>query len=477
MNRESLNEHGIASARKALEAGETTSVELTQAYLKQIRGLNGTLNAFLSVFEEEAVEEAKRSDARRSKGETLGAMDGIPLAIKDNILIQNTRTTAGSNMLEVYVAANDATVIRKLKEQGAVFLGKTNMDEFAFGSSTEYSAFGPTKHPRDLERVPGGTSGGSASAVAAHLSAAALGSDTGGSVRQPASFCGLVGLRPTYGRVSRSGIVADTSSFDQIGPLAKTVEDAALLFQAIQGQDALDQTTVTTKPFAMAFPQDLNGLRIGLPKEAWGDGMSRGVREKMEEATEVLRSLGAKVEEVSLPYADESLAVYYIILFSEASTNLARFDGIRYGKRAEAFSLQETYAKSRASGFGAEVKRRILLGTFALSKGYYDAYYRQARKVRTLIRRAYANVFKDVDLLLTPTAPSTAFKIGEKTHDPLAMYLEDVFTVGVSVAGLPAVSVPCGDHEGLPVGMQLIGNRFADDKILDVAYAYEQSRT
>ena len=472
----SLLQQTIESTSASFERGDFSSVELTDAYLKQIRGLNGPLNAYLTVFEEEAREAAKRSDERRSRGESLGPLDGIPLAIKDNICIQGTRTTAGSKILDHYVAVNDATVIRKLKESGVIFLGKTNMDEFAFGSSTEHSAFGPTKNPHDLERVPGGTSGGSACAVAADLCVAALGSDTGGSIRQPAAFCGVVGLKPTYGRVSRSGLIADTSSFDQIGPMAKNVQDAAILFQAIQGQDPLDQTTVANQPLNIKYKKNLKGVKIGLPKEAWGEGMSDGVRTHVMEGVKVLEALGAEVKEVQLPYADEALAVYYVLLFCEASTNLARFDGIRFGLReSRAHSLFDTYAKSRGHGFGPEVRRRIMLGTYALSKGYYDAYYRQARKVRTLIRHAYEAVFREVDVLVTPTAPSTAFKIGEKIADPLAMYLEDIFTVGVNVVGVPAVSISCGLHEGLPVGMQIIGKMFDETGILNIAHAFEQA--
>ncbi len=471
-----LSNQTIESAAKLLEAGECSAVGLTQAYLKQVHGLNGALNAYLTVFEEDALEAAKRSDQRRADGETFGVLDGIPIAVKDNILIQGTRTTAGSKMLENYVAVNDATVIRKLKGAGAIILGKTNMDEFAMGSSTERSAFGPTKHPRDPERVPGGSSGGSACAVASDMCVAALGSDTGGSIRQPASFCGVIGLKPTYGRVSRSGLIAMASSFDQIGPVTKTVKDAEMLFSALKGEDPLDQTTVEDKPFKPTNPRDLKGVRIGLPKEAWRSGIDAGVRYHVEEAIKRLQKLGAHVEEVSLPYADEALAVYYVLVPCEISANLSRFDGMRYGLRRKANTLFDTYAESRGKGLGEEVRRRIMLGTYALSKGYFDAYYRQAAKVRRLIREAYQKAFENVDVLLTPTAPNTPWKIGEKISDPLAMYLEDVFTVGVNVAGVPAVSVPCGEHEGLPVGMQLIGNMFAEDKLLDIAYAFEQAR-
>ncbi len=469
-------EKTITSAGEALRNGETSSVELTKEYLAQAKGLNGSLNAYLSILEEDALEAAKRADIRRSRGESLGVLDGVPIAIKDNMQMLGTVTTAGSKLLENYQSTTDATVVRKLIEVGAVIVGKTNMDEFAMGSSTEHSAYGPTKHPRDVERVPGGSSGGSAAAVAADMCVAALGSDTGGSIRQPAALCGIVGLKPTYGCVSRSGLVAMASSFDQIGPMTKTVQDAATLFGVIKGQDRLDQTTVADQPFSPSWPKDLRGVRIGLPKEAWGEGMTDGVRKHVTEAVETLRALGAEIKEVELPYASEALAVYYVLMPCEVSANLSRFDGIRYGHREKAPTLLATYERSRAQFIGEEVRRRILLGAYALSKGYYDAYYRQARKVQTLIRRAYADVFRDVDLLVTATAPSTAFKQGEKMTDPLVMYLEDVFTVSANVTGLPAISVPCGIHEGLPVGLQMIGKMFAEDKILDAAYAFEQAR-
>jgi aspartyl-tRNA(Asn)/glutamyl-tRNA(Gln) amidotransferase subunit A len=470
-----LNEHSIADARVLLDRGDVSSVELTKACLDQIRGRDGAIHAFLDVFEEEAIEQANRADDRRGRGTSEGPLDGIPLAIKDNVLIQGKRCTAGSQILATHIAASDATVIRKLRDAGAVFLGKTNMDEFAMGSSTENSAYGPTKNPHDLDRVPGGSSGGSAAAVASDMCIAALGTDTGGSIRQPASFCGVVGLKPTYGRVSRSGIIAMASSLDQVGPLTKTVEDATILFDAIHGPDAADQTTADVTPFSSEWTDGLKGVRIGLPRQAWGEGMTDGVRSKVKEAIDVFKSLGATVTDVDLPYADESLAAYYVIMPCEVSANLARFDGIRFGMRKENLPLFETYAATRAAHLGPEVRRRIMLGTYALSTGYYDAYYLQAKKVQTLIRNGYEAAFRDVDILLTPTAPSTAFRIGEKTSDPLAMYLEDIFTVGVNVAGLPAVSVPCGTHEGLPVGMHLIGGWFKEAGLLAAARAYERA--
>ncbi len=466
----------IVSAAEGLAEGRFTSVELTDAYLRQIRGLDESLHAYLHVHDDAALAAAKASDDRRKKGNAFGQLDGVPIAVKDNILIQGTVATAGSKILEDYVSPYDATVIRQLKNAGAVFLGKTNMDEFAMGSSTEHSAFGPTKHPGNIACVPGGSSGGSACAVAADMAVAALGSDTGGSIRQPASFCGIVGFKPTYGRVSRYGLMAMASSLDQIGPMTKTVEDAALLFAAIQGEDTFDQTSVPTQPFQFSRTFSLKGLRIGLPKEAWGKGMTEGVRRDTTEAVGILKALGAEPVEMSLPYADEALAVYYVLMPCEVSTNLSRFDGMRYGARKLGETLFDTYAKSRAEGFGDEVRRRIMLGTFALSKGYYDAYYRQARKVQTLIRRAYEQAFKDVDLIVTPTAPSAAFKIGEKTADPLAMYLEDIYTVGANVAGIPAVSLPCGIDHGLPVGLQIMGKGFDDACVLSAAAAFERGR-
>jgi len=473
---ERLNELTIAEARAKLDANEISSVDLTQACLDEVRSLNGSLNAVLETFEEDALAAAKQSDARRGiDGTRNGVLDGIPVVVKDNILVQGKHSSAGSKILSTHIAASDATVTRKLKEQGAVILGRANMDEFAMGSSTERSAYGPTKHPRDVERVPGGSSGGSAVSVAANFCVAALGSDTGGSIRQPASFCGIVGLKPTYGRVSRSGLMAMASSFDQIGPMTKTVEDAALLLSAIQGQDTLDQTTSDHVAFKADWREKLGGLRVGLPRQAWGEGMSEGVRSSVLAAVEQLKSLGAEIVEVDLPYVDEALAVYYLLMPCEVSANLARFDGMRFGVRKENLPLFETYAQSRAEGLGPEVRRRILLGTFALSRGYYDAYYVKAKKVQTLIRRAYDAAFREVDVLLTPTAPTTAWKIGEKIADPLAMYLEDIFTVGVNVAGLPAVSVPCGTSEGLPVGMHLTGKAFDEATLLAVARAYEAS--
>lgn len=474
MNMKPLNELTIVEARHEFDTGNISSVELTKACLAEIGSRNPALNAYLSVWEEEALKEAELSDTRRANGEVLGVMDGIPLAIKDVLLVEGRVISAGSKILENYVGVRDATVIRRLKQQGAVFLGRTNMDEFAMGSSTENSAFGVTRNPHDPDRVPGGSSGGSATAVAANLCTAALGSDTGGSIRQPASYCGIVGLKPTYGRVSRSGLMAMASSFDQIGPLAKTVEDAALLFQAIQGRDPLDQTTTDVTPFVPAWRERLDGLKIGLPTQAWGDGISSEVRSAVESAIGKLKELGAEIVDIDLPYSDETLAVYYVVMPCEASTNLSRYDGIRYGAREHASTLLDTYLESRGENIGPEARRRILLGTYALSAGYYDAYYKKAKQVQALIRNAYETALENVDLLLTPTASSVAFKIGEKINDPLSMYLEDLFTVGANVTGLPAVSVPCA-VSGLPIGMHLIGRAFDEATVLAAARAYEEA--
>ncbi|MCR4256487.1 MAG: Asp-tRNA(Asn)/Glu-tRNA(Gln) amidotransferase subunit GatA [Candidatus Uhrbacteria bacterium] len=480
-----LSEHTIRSAADGLGAGAFSSVELTKAYLQQIRGLDMALHAYLDVFEGTALDLAHASDERRASGASRGALDGVPIAMKDNLLIAGHRATAGSKILETYEATYDATVTKKLKDAGAVFLGKTNMDEFAMGSSTEHSAYGPTKNPHDHARVAGGSSGGSAAAVAADMCVAALGSDTGGSIRQPAAFCGIVGFKPSYGRVSREGLMAMASSLDQIGPMTKTVEDAALLFDAIYGVDPKDQTTVDGGLVKTALPARLDGVKVGVPRQAWGTtpssdgagGMTPGVRAQTENALAVLKALGATLVDIDLPYADEALAVYYVLMPCEVSANLARFEGMRYGRREPAATLIETYEKSRGLGLGEEARRRIMLGTYALSQGYYDAYYRQARKVRTLIRRAYRKAFEDVDLIATPTAPSIAFALGEKLSDPLAMYLEDVFTVGANVAGLPAISVPCGLDDGLPVGFQLVGPAMGDAAVLDAAHAFEQAMT
>ena len=466
----SPNELSITAARKALDEGSFSSKELTQACLDQIQGMDGVLHAFLEVYEKEALEAAERSDIRREEGNALGVLDGIPIALKDNIMLQNKRCTAGSKMLATYNASYDATVTKKLLDAGAVIIGKTNLDEFAMGSSTEQSAFGPTKNPRDPERVPGGSSGGSTVAVAANMCLAALGSDTGGSIRQPAAFCGITGLKPTYGRVSRSGLIAMASSFDQIGPLTKTVEDAALILSIIQGKDEADQTTAQVESFTADWRESIKGLKIGLPRQAWETkGIQDRVRERIEHALGVLKNLGAELVDIDLPYIDEALAVYYVLMPCEVSANLSRFDGMRFGTRKQNLPLFETYSESRADNLGSEVQRRILIGTFALSSGYIDAYYVQAKKVQTLIRDAYKKAFESIDLIVTPTAPTTAFKLGEKLSDPLSMYLEDIFTVSINVAGLPAISIPCEFDGGMPVGLQMIAPWFEEAKLLSAS--------
>lgn len=465
----------IVEARKALDNGSLTSVELTKSCLDAIAKEDGVIHAFLEVWTDLAMKQAQQSDTRRAQGESLGVLDGIPLAIKDNILVEGQHCSSASKILQNYVAVRDATVIRKLKDQGAVFVGRTNMDEFAMGGSTENSGYGPTRNPRDTSRVPGGSSGGSAAAVAANFCLAALGSDTGGSIRQPAAFCGLVGLKPTYGRVSRSGLMAMASSFDQIGPIAKTSEDAAMLFEAIYGTDAMDQTTVDGGTFKPEWKKDLTGLRIGLPRQAWGDGIDADVRASVLEAVEVLKKAGAEIIDVDLPYTDEVLAVYYVVMPSEVSANMSRFDGMRFGIREPGRALLETYLDTRGQHLGAEVKRRILLGTYALSSGYYDAYYKKAKQVQSLIRHAYQSALLQVDAILTPTTPTVAFGLGEKTDDPLAMYLGDLFTVGANVSGLPAVSFPSKPSGVLPVGVHITGRAFSESTLFAIAKAYEDA--
>lgn len=465
----------IKTAADALAKKDVSSRELVEDYLERAQRKNDDLNAYLTFMISEARAAADASDERRARGVLCGPLDGVPIAVKDNLLTKGTRTTGGSNILSSYIAPYDATVISRLREAGAVIIGKTNLDEFAMGGSTEHSAYGPTKNPLDQTRVPGGSSGGSAAAVAADICIGALGSDTGGSIRQPAAFCGIVGFKPTYGRVSRYGAIAMASSLDQIGPMTKTVEDAALMLDVIQGHDLHDQTTRPTQPLAFDPAEGLEPIKIGLPKQAWTvGGIQPGVRAALEQGMKRFAKLGVEFVEVDVPYVDEALAVYYIIMPCEVSSNMGRFDGIRYGNRAQADRLLDVYLDSRTKGLGEEVRRRILVGTYALSKGYYDAYYVKARQVQTEIRKAYAKAFEQVDLLMTPTAPSTAFKMGEKVSDPLAMYLEDVFTVSINVAGLPAISIPCGESDHLPVGMQLIGPQMGDDLVLAAAHAFER---
>jgi aspartyl-tRNA(Asn)/glutamyl-tRNA(Gln) amidotransferase subunit A len=467
----------ISDARARLRAREISAVELARSCFDRIAAVEPRLSAYLTLCEPEALLQAQDADRRIAAG-PAPSLCGIPLAIKDIFATRGVRTTCASRILENFVPPFDATVIAKLGADGAVFLGKTNMDEFAMGSSTENSAFGPTANPYDLSRVSGGSSGGSAAAVAADECLGALGTDTGGSIREPASFCGVVGIKPTYSRVSRYGVVAYASSLDQVGPFAKSVRDAAIMLQTLAGVDPRD-STCSSRPvpdYEKSLSGEIKGMRLGVPKEFFVDGMDREVEDVIRAAIRQLESMGATIVEISLPHTEYAIGAYYLIATAEASANLARYDGIRYGLRAEAATLGEVYNLSRAQGFGAEVKRRIMLGTFALSTGYYDAYYLKAQKVRTLIRRDFEQAFARCDAIVTPTAPTTAFKLGEKTADPLQMYLSDIFTISVNLAGLPGLVVPCGyDRLNLPIGLQLIGPPFGEETILRAGDAYEQS--
>ncbi len=471
----------IRSLHQQLKNREITSVALTQQYLDAIKEKDSAIGAYLTVTKEAALEQAAAIDARFARGEELDVLAGIPCAIKDNILVEGVRVTAGSKMLEHYVAPHDATVITRLREQGVVMLGKTNMDEFAMGSSTETSAYQVTHNPLDVERVPGGSSGGSAAAVAGDMAVWSLGTDTGGSIRQPASLCGLVGIKPTYGRVSRSGVIPMASSLDQVGPFGKTVEDAAMVLSRIAGHDPLDATTAESgnKYYEQYLTGDIRGKKIGVPKEYLSDNLDARVRFLVEQALERFRSKGAVVESIDLPESRFALPTYYIIVPSEVSSNMARFDGIRYGlSQPEAKALLEVYEASRAEGLGAEVKRRIMLGTYTLSAGYYDAYYKKAQAVRKLLRQAFERSFEKVDFIFSPTTPEPAFKIGAKTDDPLTMYLSDIYTVTANLVGVPAISFPMGTvaEEGkpLPVGGQLMAKWYDEEGMLNCADAFER---
>ena len=460
----------------ALEARQVSSVELTRQFLGRIARLNGELNAFITVDPERSLADARRADERRAKGEK-GALLGIPVGFKDIYCTKGQRTTCGSRMLAGFESPYDAHVVEQFERAGAVSLGKCNMDEFAMGSSNESSHFGPVKNPWDRKRVPGGSSGGSAAAVAARMAPGALGTDTGGSTRQPAAFSGVCGLRPTYGLVSRYGLVAFASSLDQAGPIAKTAADLALLLETMAGFDERDSTSVQREKEKYSLKADPKGLRVGLPREYFGDGLEPGVRAAVEAAIAWFKSQGAKVVELELPHTRVGVAAYYVIAPAEASSNLSRFDGVRYGHRAKEYNdLVDMYCRSRAEGFGAEVKRRILVGTYVLSHGYYDAYYLHAQKVRRLIAQDFARAFGKCDLILGPTAPTTAYELGAKSEDPVQMYLGDIFTIPAPLAGLPALSVPCGfDARGLPVGLQLTGPHFSEAKLLGAAHAYQQA--
>jgi aspartyl-tRNA(Asn)/glutamyl-tRNA(Gln) amidotransferase subunit A len=473
-----LYELTIHAAQEKLRSGEITSLELTESVLERIAAVEDRVGAYISVQAEMARHMARFADERRATGEDRPLL-GIPLAIKDAIITLGVPTTAGSKILEGFVPPYDATTVAKLREAGAVFVGKTNTDEFTMGSSTEYSAFHPTHNPWNLKRVPGGSSGGSAAAVAADESLGALGTDTGGSIRLPASFCGMVGLKPTYGRVSRYGAIAHGSSFDQIGPITKDVEDAAILLGGIAGHDPLDSTTlkapVPDYVAEMKQADGLRGLKVGVPQEYFVEGMDPGVTTAVRAAIDKLADLGAEISPVSLPHTQYGIAAYYLIVTAEASANLSRYDGVRYGLRVDGGDMWETFRQTREAGFGREVKRRIMLGTYALSAGYYEAYYRKAQQVRTLVKRDFEQAFQDVDVMVSATVPSVAFEIGAKTDDPLQMYLVDVLTVMLNLAGICGLSLPCGFVEGMPVGLQLIGPALGEAQLLRVAYQYEQA--
>jgi len=459
----------IRDIRGGLMKKEFSAWELTAAHLDKIEKENDEIFAFLHIARDLAISQAKAVDEKIKNGEQIGILEGIPMAVKDNIMVQDLPCTSGSKILQNYIAPYDATVIEKIKGQGAVILGKTNMDEFAMGSSTETSAFGPTRNPRDLRRVPGGSSGGSAAAVAANQCAAALGSDTGGSIRQPACFCGVVGLKPTYGAVSRYGCAAYASSLDQIGPLAKTVADAQIVFDAIRGRDDRDATSAEM-PAGEAAKEK---YRLGVPKEYFVAGMDSRVESAIKEKISFLEKQGHKIEEVSLPHSEFALACYYIIATSEASANLARYDGMRYGAAKGGDTVTDAYFAARGQGFGAEVRRRIMLGTYVLSAGYYDAYYVRAQKVRSLIKRDFDRALAQVDAIIAPVSPTLPFAIGEKTDDPVQMYLADIFTISVNLAGVPSLAMPCGAADGLPVGLQIIGRHFDESTLFNVGKIIE----
>ncbi|WP_349409316.1 Asp-tRNA(Asn)/Glu-tRNA(Gln) amidotransferase subunit GatA [Pseudalkalibacillus sp. SCS-8] len=474
----SLFDKKISELHELLHKKEMKVSELVDASFSRIQQVDEKVKAFLTLNEEEAREQAKYLDSKMGTDEMRGLLFGLPIGIKDNISTKGLRTTNGSKLQENFVPVYDATVIQKLKEAETITVGKLNMDEFAMGSSNENSGFFQTRNPWNTDHVPGGSSGGSAASVAAGEVLFSLGSDTGGSIRQPAAFCGVVGLKPTYGRVSRFGLTAFASSLDQIGPITNTVEDNAYLLQAIAGHDPMDSTSanVDKQDYTAALTGDVKGLKIAVPKEYIGEGVDEDVKNRVMEALKVLEGMGAEWEEVSLPHSKYGVATYYLLASSEASSNLARFDGVRYGVRADdAKNLLELYNKTRSEGFGDEVKRRIMLGTFALSSGFYDAYYKKAQKVRTLIKNDFDQVLDKYDVILGPTTPTPAFKIGEKTDDPLTMYANDILTIPVNLAGVPAISVPCGLSNGLPVGLQIIGKAFDESTIYRVAHAYEQA--
>lgn len=474
-----ITELTVHELQDKLKNKELTVTEINKAYVDRINEKEKDVNAFITPLIEEAIAKSEEIEEKINNGELNSELAGIPIGIKDNICTKGIKTTCASKMLENFISPYDATVMNKINSEGMINLGKLNMDEFAMGSSTEHSALAKTRNPWNLNTVPGGSSGGSAAAVAANMVPWALGSDTGGSIRQPASLCGVVGLKPTYGLVSRYGLVAFASSLDQIGPITKDVKDCAMLLNLLVGHDEKDTTSLDMpkQDYVESLKNDVKGLKIGIPKEFYAEGLNEEVRESLNKAIEKYKELGAEVEEFSLDIAKYSLAAYYIIACAEASSNLGRFDGIRYGYRTPNYdSLEDIFVKSRSEGFGAEVKRRIILGTYVLSSGYYDAYYKKAQQVRTLVKKEFDKAFEKYDVIITPTSPIVAFEAGTKSNNPLEMYLADICTVSINVAGLPGISIPCGvNSEGMPVGMQLIGNRFEEAKILNAAYTYEQA--
>jgi len=469
----------IDAARSAVQDGKITAAALAESFYAKIEKDDPQIGSYLALSKDRGFAKAAAIDDIAKKGEALPPLAGVPVGIKDVLVTRGVRTTAGSKILGNYIPPYDCTAVARLESAGAVVLGKMNCDEFAMGSSNENSAWKPVHNPRDLSRVPGGSSGGSAAAVAADLAVATLGSDTGGSIRQPASFCGVVGLKPTYGRVSRYGLIAFASSLDHIGPLTKTVRDAAIVLRTISGRDPMDSTSaeVPVPDYVAELAKPIRGMKVGVAREYMGEGLDPEVRRAVEDAVQSLAKLGCEIVEVSLPHTEYAIPTYYIVATAEASSNLARFDGVRYGYRAEnARTLSEMYRRTRDLGFGAEVKRRIMLGTYALSAGYYDAYYLKAQKVRTLLTRDFDDAFKQVDAIVAPTSPTAAFKLGDKTDDPLAMYLADIYTVTANLAGIPGISIPCGQtKEKLPIGMQIFGKHFDEATILRLAHAYEQA--
>jgi len=472
-----MHDKTIAELADGLKKKEFSSVELTQAFLARIRRYDSQLNCFVTVTEEQALEQAKAADAAIAHG-SAGALSGVPIAQKDIFCTKGVKTSCGSKMLDNFISPYDATVVERFKQAGTVMLGKLNMDEFAMGSSNETSYFGPVKNPWNTDTVPGGSSGGSAASVAARLTPGATGTDTGGSIRQPASFCGITGLKPTYGLVSRWGMIAFASSLDQGGPMARTAEDCALMLQVMAGFDEKDSTSVNrpVPDYSASLGNGLEGLRIGLPKEFFGEGLDSDIARLIDDAVDEYRKLGATVKEVSLPNMKLSVPAYYVVAPAECSSNLARYDGVRFGYRCkEPRDLHDLYMRSRGEGFGAEVKRRILIGTYALSAGYYDAYYLKAQKIRRLISDDFKRAFEEVDVIMGPTSPSVAFRFGEKTADPIAMYLSDIYTIAVNLAGLPGMSIPVGFSNNLPVGMQIIGNYFSEERLLNVAHRYQRA--